>query len=445
MTGRWVDDANAALLTDLYELTMAAGYFKRGMNDPATFDLFIRRLPDRRNFLISCGLESALDYLEGLRFGRDSLDYLDSLKLFEEDYLEFLGELRWTGDVWAIPEGETVFASEPLVRITAPLIQAQIVESFLMNCITHQTMVASKAARIAIACGDRTFVDYSLRRDHGADAGLKGARAAYIGGASSTSNVLAGKLYEIPVSGTMAHSYVMAFPDEAAAFEAYAADFGERTVLLIDTFDVEAGARRAAEVATRLKERGVKMTGVRIDSGDLASHTRNVRKILDEAGLPELKITLSGDLEEYRIAELVSDDVPVDSFGVGTELGTSGDAPSLQGAYKLVEDASGPKIKLSAGKITSPCRKQVFRSRQGDVIGLESEDLGGRPLLEPVMSGGRRVRPPDSLDAIRDRCREAVAALAPELRSLERAAIPYPITLSDRLTELVRRMGGSAG
>lgn len=248
-----------------------------------------------------CGLEQAFGYLEDLRFEDDSLSYLSSLGLFTDEFLSFLGGLSFTGKIWAVPEGETVFASEPLIRVTAPIIEAQIVESFLMNCITFQTMVASKAARVAVACGDRQFVDYSLRRDHGADAGLKAARASFIAGASATSNVLAGKLYGIPVSGTMAHSYVMAFESEISAFRAYARAFGDRTILLIDTFDVEDGARNAAIVAKETEARGTRIKGVRIDSGDLASLTRSVRKILDEAGLDYVQIVLSGDLDEFHI------------------------------------------------------------------------------------------------------------------------------------------------
>ncbi|MGH2756867.1 MAG: nicotinate phosphoribosyltransferase, partial [Actinomycetota bacterium] len=274
----WVDDRNVALLTDLYELTMAASYFENGMNAPATFDLFIRDLPQERNFLVACGLEHALTYLEALRFEDESLSYLRSLDLFTDRFLSFLGELRFTGEVWAMPEGEIVFAAEPLVRVTAPLIEAQIVESFLMNCLTFQTMIASKAARVAIACGDRQFVDYSLRRDHGADAGLRAARAAFVGGASATSNLLAGKLFGIPVSGTMAHSYVMTFDSELSAFRAYAREFGDRTILLIDTFDVEQGARNAITIAKETEARGTRIKGVRIDSGDLATLTRTVRK-----------------------------------------------------------------------------------------------------------------------------------------------------------------------
>jgi nicotinate phosphoribosyltransferase len=393
----WVSDSNAALLTDLYELTMAASYHSRDMTAEATFDLFVRELPRERNFLISCGLEQALDYLENLRFEDESITYLRSLDMFNEGFLNYLETLRFTGSVHAIAEGDLVFPGEPLLRVTAPLIEAQVVETFLLNCVIFQTMIASKAARVQIACGDQTtFVDISLRRDHGADAALKAAPASYVGGASATSNVLAGKLWGIPVSGTMAHSYIMAFEDELAAFRSFARDFPDRAVLLIDTFDVEEGARRAAQVARELAEEGVALAGVRIDSGDLAELSRSVRKILDDAGLKETKIFLSGDLDEYRIKALRDEGAPVDAFGVGTQLGTSGDAPWLGGVYKLVAEKDEPKIKLSTGKVTLPGKKQVHRFYSGDhcerdVVALEEEDIGGgRPVLVEVVRDGRR-------------------------------------------------------
>jgi nicotinate phosphoribosyltransferase len=440
----WVSSANSALLTDLYELTMAASYFRHGMDEPSTFDLFVRHLPEQRNFLIACGLEQALDYLEELHFDDEAVDYLRSLEMFDDDYLGFLSELRFTGDVHAMPEGEAVFGGEPLLRVTAPLPQAQIVESFLLNCVAFQTMVASKAARVAIACKGRDFVDFSLRRDHGADAALKAARAAYIAGAAATSNVLAGKAYGIPVNGTMAHSYVMAFDQEIDAFRTFVRDFPERAVLLIDTFDVEEGARRAARVASERAGEDVRLVGVRIDSGDFAHLSRSVRKILDEAGLRDTQIFLSGDLDEYRIDELVDEGVPADAFGVGTQLGVSGDAPSLGGVYKLVADSTGPRIKLSAGKVTLPGCKQVWRyERDGiidrDVIALEQEELAdSRPILQLAMSDGSRVTEPESLEVTRQRCAATVASLPSSLKSLTPSP-DYRVEISDRLRELVER------
>ncbi len=441
----WVTNANAALLTDLYELTMAASYFKHDMVGRATFDLFVRDLPPQRRFLVSCGLEQALDYLENLTFDDDAIEYLRSLDRFEESFLDHLRGLRFTGDVSAIPEGEIAFAREPLIRVTAPLIEAQIVETFLLNCITFQTMVASKSARVALACGSKRYVDFSPRRDHGADAALKAARAAFVGGASGTSNVLAGKVYGIPVSGTMAHSYIMAFEDEVEAFTAFARDFPDGAVLLIDTFDTEEGARRAAQVLKDLEPEGVKALGVRLDSGDLGPLTRAVRKILDEAGLDEAQIFLSGDLDEYRVKELLDEDAPADAFGVGTRMGTSADAPFLGSVYKLVADDKGFKIKLSTGKATLPGCKQVYRfERDGvfdhDLIALESETQSGRPLLEKVMTEGRR-RPPEALTDLQARCRAALAKLPEELRSLDPGTTAdYEVANSRQLEELLDRM-----
>lgn len=446
----WVNSSNAALLTDLYELTMVASYFRHKMEERSTFDLFVRRLPASRNFLIACGLEHALEYLETMRFDDESLNYLRSLEMFDEEFLDYLGGLRFGGDVHAIPEGEAVFGGEPLLRVTAPLPQAQIVESYLLNCVTFQTMVASKASRVALASGERNFVDFSLRRDHGADAALKGARASYIAGASATSNVLAGKAFGIPVNGTMAHSYIMAFDSEMEAFRTFARDFPDRAVLLIDTFDVEEGARRAARVATELADDDVHLIGVRIDSGDLAHLARSVRKILDDAGLVDTSIFLSGDLDEHRIVELVDEGVPVDAFGVGTQLGVSGDAPSLGGVYKLVADSGGPRIKLSAGKITLPGCKQVWRfERDGvidhDVIALEGEDVpGARPILEPVMTNGRRVAQAPSLDEVRNRCATTLATLPKPLKSLTHSA-EYRVERSERLRNLVERTSAARG
>lgn len=442
----WVTDDNAALLTDLYELTMAASYHAQDMNEPATFDLFVRALPEHRNFLIACGLEGALDYLERFNFDDEAIGYLSSLGPFSDSFLSRLGELTFSGEVRAIAEGEAVFAEEPILSVTAPLIEAQIVESFLLNCITFQTMIASKAARVAISCKGRSFVDFSLRRDHGADAGVKAARAAFVGGAAATSNVLAGAFYGIPVNGTMAHSYVMAHEDEEHAFRTFMKDCPQGTVLIIDTFDVEEGARRAARVAHELAPQGIELRGVRIDSGDLANLTRSVRKILDEADLEQTKIILSGDLDEYQIERLIADEVPVDSFGVGTQLGTSGDQPALGGVYKLVADARGPKMKLSTGKGTLPGRKQVFRvSRNGtldhDVIGLEDEVADGRPLLDCVMKGGRRTSPPDDLTSVRERCSKSLEALPERLLALNTNGGGYEVTTSPGLKDLIDRFG----
>ena len=441
----WVTDANAALLTDLYELTMAASYHRHGMTHDATFDLFVRELPHHRNFLVAAGLEEALHYLEELSFDPESLDYLGSLEMFDRSFLDYLSTLRFTGDVWAMPEGTVAFAREPLLSVTAPLIEAQIVETFLLNAITFQTMVASKAARVEIAAGERSFLDFSLRRDHGADAGLKAARASFIGGAAATSNVLAGALFGLPVSGTMAHSYVMSFDSEVEAFRTFARDFPDRAVLLIDTFDVLRGAERAVQVAHELEPEGVKLRAVRIDSGNLGAVAHDVRKILDDAGLRDTQIVLSGDLDEYRVKDLIDAGVPVDSFGVGTQMGTSADAPSLGGVYKLVwDERSGPKVKLSTGKVTLPGRKQVhrFATEDGtfhhDVISLNKEEVeGSTPLLEKVMMAGKRTGDQEPLTAMQARCAASLRALPDHLLSLDQDA-NYVVGLSRDLQSLER-------
>ena len=441
-----------ALFTDLYELTMAASYHARGLDEPATFDLFFRSLPEQRRFLVACGLEQVLDYLESLRFDGDSLSYLSSLELFDASFLDRLEELRFSGEVWAVPEGEAVFQREPVVRVTAPLIEAQLVETYLLNCVSHQTMVASKAARVALACGDHDFMDFSARRVQGRDAALRGARASHVGGAWATSLTLAGQVFGIPVSGTMAHSYVMRFAREVDAYRAFARDLPERAVLLIDTYDTVDGAHQVVEVAKEVASEGVRVQGVRLDSGDLAELSREVRSVLDAGGLHDVRIVASGDLDEHRIASLVQGGAPIDSFGVGTKMGASTDAPSLNAVYKLVEDADGPKLKLSADKVTLPGRKQVHRmggetAIEGDVIALHDEDVGdGEPLLEPVLADGARTSPSPPLDAVRDRCRRTLERLPEWLRGLgDEELRPYPVELSAGLEELLDRVGEAHG
>jgi nicotinate phosphoribosyltransferase len=421
--------SHGALVTDLYELTMAAAYRRLGMDGVASFELFVRHLPEPRNFLVAAGLEPALAHLEQLRFEPDELHYLRTLELFDEDFVASLADLRFTGDVWAVPEGEVVFGEEPILRVTAPLPEAQVVETFLLSTIGFQTMIASKAARVAIACGpDRTFVDFSGRRDHGPGAAVDAARAAFIGGASATSNVEAGRRFGLPLSGTMAHSFVLSFADEYDAFVAYARTFPGRTVLLIDTYDTEQGARIAAAVANELRPEGIAIVAVRLDSGDLLALSRSVRTILDEGGAPEVRIFASNDLDEHRIAELLSAGAPIDGFGVGTMLGTSADAPYLSAVYKLVEDQAGGKAKRSPGKPSWPGRKQVHRLEDRDVIVLidHQPEPGGRPLLTQVMAAGERTAPAESLASARRRRPDAVAALPPELRSLDQRA-RYPV------------------
>ncbi|HEY3246965.1 MAG TPA: nicotinate phosphoribosyltransferase [bacterium] len=445
----FVTPRNMALLTDQYELVMADSYLAQQLNQPATFDLFIRQLPPHRSFLLSAGLEPALYYLEHLRFDDDAIGYLRQLGMFSDPFLEYLRDFRFTGDVWAVPEGELFFPQEPLVEVTAPRIEAQIVETFLLNTLNFEVMVASKAARVVLAAAGRTVVDFSPRRDHGADAALKAARAAYVAGCAGSSNVLAGMEYGLPVYGTMAHSYVMSFPDELTAFRAFARDFAHNAFLLIDTYDTAQGARNAVTVAHELAAQGQRLRGVRIDSGDLAALSRGVRAMLDASGLHDVQILLSGELDEYKIEQLLTGGAAAQAFGVGTEMGTSGDAPSLGGVYKLVEDNQGPKVKLSTGKATLPGQKQVWRVRRTDgtlhdVVALVEEPAprGAEPLLVKVMEHGRTVHG-ERLDASRARALANLAALTAPWRDLHTAP-PPPVTLSGELSALQRAMYDAA-
>jgi nicotinate phosphoribosyltransferase len=439
-----VGPGSYSLVVDYYELTMAAAYVAAGMEQEASFELFVRNLPAPRSFLVAAGVEDAIDALAGWQFDGASIDYLAGLGAFDEDFLGYLRELRFTGSARAIQEGEVVFGAEPILEITAPLPQAQLVETLLINLVQLPTMVASKAARVAIACRDKTFVDFAARRTHGLEAALKAARAAYVGGAAATSLTLAGRRYGIPVAGTMAHSYVTAFDDEAEAFRTFARRFPANAVLLIDTYDTEEGARVAAGVAGELAAEGISVRGVRIDSGDLERLARSVRSILDEVGHSEMQIFASGDLDEYRIAEMVANGAPVDAFGVGTRLGTSADAPYLGLVYKLVEEGGEPKAKRSVDKADYPGTKQVFRLGDHDVLACSSELVeGGRPLLRRVMADGERLAPSDPLGVIRSRCEEAVAGLPRRLRVLRGGEAPYVVEVSDELRSLQTRLAGS--
>jgi nicotinate phosphoribosyltransferase len=420
---------------------MADAYLRDGLNAVATFELWVRDLAPQRNFLVAAGLEDSLDFLEGLRFDTEIIAYLESLKRFSDEFLVFLGDLRFEGEVWAVPEGTIVFGKEPVIRVTAPLIQGQILETFLLNAVGIQTLIASKAARVAIAAGDRQFVDFGARRSHGADAALKGARAAYIAGAAATSLVAAGYHYGIPVTGTMAHSYVLAHGDERRAFEAFARAFPHDAVLLIDTFDTVEGARVVAELAPRLRADGIEVSAVRLDSGDLATLAREVRTVLDDAGLETIRILASGGLDEHRVAALLANGAPIDGFGVGTSMMTSSDAPSLDIVYKLVEDDDGPVMKTSTGKANLPGVKQLFRSDDGDVIALASESLDGQPLLEPVMKAGKRTRPAPDLAGIRNSTMAAISALPGPIRRLDGPAEPpWRVAMSDALQALSDRL-----
>ncbi len=437
---------NFTLLTDLYQLTMAQGYFREQRLGAATFSLFIRSYPPNRGYFVCAGLQDVLDYLENLSFDSAALDYLAAQKLFTEDFLDYLGDLKFTGEVWAIPEGRIFFKDEPVLEVTAPVIQAQLAETFIINQVHLQSMIAAKAARCVHAAGGRPLVDFALRRSHGIDAGMKVARASYLAGFAGTSNVMAGKNYGVPIVGTMAHSFVMSFEREIAAFRAYAASFPRATILLIDTYDTLAGARNAATVAREMAKRGEKLIGVRIDSGDLPAQAHAVREILDEAGLGEVKILGSGGLDEYDLGEFSLAQVPFDSYGVGTKMGTSADAPWTDMSYKMVEYAGRPVQKLSTGKISWPGMKQVFRQldeRQRlrkDTLGLREEKLAdSEPLLENVMANGRAIKSPP-LATSRERFLDEFHRLDESIKAVRNPAV-YPVDYSDALRDLQRQVG----
>jgi len=390
-----------ALLTDLYELNMAASFIRRGMHDEATFSLFVRDLPKHRGFLVAAGLEPSLEFLETFRFEEDDLRYLGDELGFDADVLDAFRELRFEGDVWAVPEGRIVYANEPLLEITAPIAVAQLVEPYLLNQMTFQTTIASKAARCTIAAGGKDLVDFSLRRTQGLEAAINVARVTSIVGFAATSNVEAARRFDLPVAGTMAHSYIEAFPSEAEAFRAFAQDLPRRTTFLVDTYDTLNGVETAIAVIRELGLEG--NLGVRIDSGNLDEVSRAVRRVLDEAGMPSVRIFASGGLDEHDLERLVRAGAPIDAFGVGTRVGVSADAPYLDSAYKLVEYDGRPMLKLSAMKATAPGRKQVFRGADGDTIGLRNEPAldGHEPLLVPVMHEGRRTGPHRTLQTAR--------------------------------------------
>jgi nicotinate phosphoribosyltransferase len=428
-----VTAAPPELLTDEYQLAMAGSYLLQGIADePAVFELTIRSLPPERGYLLVAGLESAVGYLTGLHFSKESLAYLQRAGICTGDTCRALAELRFDADLDALPEGTVAFAGEPLLRVSGRRIVCQLVESFLLNQVCFQTLVASKAARMVAAAGGRPLVDFGFRRAHGAEAGLWAARSAWIAGFAGTATVAAGQRFGIPTSGTMAHSYVLAFPSEVEAFRAFLRDWPERSTLLIDTYEPLAGTRAAAEAA-RLE--GVTPQAVRIDSGELDEVARGVRAILDDAGLAATRIVASGDLDEYRIAELVAAGAPIDGYGLGTRLVTSYDVPALVGAYKLTQSAGRPVMKTSAEKLTLPGAHQVFRSGGEDMIGLEEETLPGVPLLRPVLRAGALVERLPALDEIRARAAAELAALPPGVRAIQHPDT-LPPRLSPQLTEL---------
>ena len=440
-----------SLLVDLYELTMAAGYFENDYNPVSTFEVFVRDMPPNRSFLVAAGLQQVLEYITDLRFTDEEIAYLRSLPVFKHvsnAFFEYLKEFHFEGDVWAMPEGQIFFPGEPIFRVTAPILQAQIMETFLLSMFNFQSMVASKAARVVHAAmidgKHRTVMEFGSRRAHGPEASMLAARAAYIAGCIGTSNVLAGKRFGIPVYGTAAHSWTMAFPSEEEAFTAYFKVFPESTILLIDTYDVLEGARRATRISPKIR-------GVRIDSGDLLTYSQQVRKILDEAGLTEAIIVASGDLNEYKIAKLVQAGAPIDSFGVGTQMATSADAPFLGIIYKLVEQEIDGQIryraKFSQNKATYPGKKQVYRliDEKGmfikDVIGLEEDIIPENhiPLLQRIIHNGKLEYTPPPLESIRQFFFENLAHLPEPYKRLS-GAHTFPVKRSQKLQDLFARL-----
>ena len=435
--------STSPLTTDLYELNMVQAYLDRAEDKEAVFEFFVRRLPARRGFLLAAGLDDALDYLENLRFSAQEIDWLKSTGRFRDNLLDYLAGFRFSGDVHAIAEGTACFANEPLLRITAPLPQAQLVETRLINILNFQTLIASKAARMVLAAPGKSLADFGLRTAHGAEAGLFSARASYIAGFAGAANVEAGERYGIPIVGTMAHSFVQVHADEMAAFENFARARPEGVILLIDTYDTEAGARKVVALAPKLKADGIAIRGVRIDSGDLAAMARKVRRILDDGGLRDVIILVSGGVDEDVLAVMMKSGAPIDGFGIGVSLATSIDAPAFDCAYKLQEYAGQPKRKLSEGKVTWPGRKQVWRSydtdgrMRGDILSLASDTPAGEALIVPVMRAGKRIAPSPTLAQIRTRAAADLARLPEALRKLEPGAI-YPVKVAEALVALAK-------
>ena len=437
-----VADEPLALLNDLYQLTMAQAYFNSHKLEQATFSLFVRSYPPNRGYLISAGLQDVLEYLENFAFDRGALEYLRAQHLFTDEFLGFLQNVRFTGEVWALPEGRLFFKDEPILEVTAPIIEAQLVETFVINQMNLQSLIATKAARCVHAAAGRTVVDFALRRTHGIDAGMKVARSSYLAGFTGTSNVLAGKKYGIPIVGTMAHSFVMSFEDEIDAFRSYVASFPVNSVLLIDTYDTIAGARKAAAVAKEMAARGQRLQGVRIDSGDLSKLAIEVRKLFDDAGLPDVKIIGSGGLDEYDLAQLSTSQIPYDSYGVGTKMGTSSDAPWSDMAYKLVEYGGKPVLKRSPGKGSWPAAKQLFRQCKSqeqavkDIVGLREEQIDcAEALLTKVMESGKIVGALPTLAQSRSRLTRELEKLDGATKAI-RDPVPYPVVFTPKLLRL---------
>ncbi|MFZ5862465.1 MAG: nicotinate phosphoribosyltransferase [Nitrospirota bacterium] len=431
----------SVLLTDLYQLSMLDVYRRCGMAQTAVFEFFVRKLPSCRRFLVAAGLEQLIEYLESLRFTPEDVEWVRASGRFDPGFADYLRDVRFTGDVHAMPEGTVCFPDEPLVRVTAPMPQAQLVETRLINLIQFQTLLASKAARFALVAPDAFLVDFGLRRAHGAEAGLLGARAVFLAGFSGTATVSADAAFGVPVYGTMAHSFIQAHDDEAQAFANFSRYQSRNVVLLLDTYDTEAAARKVVALAPTLTREGITIKGVRLDSGDLGDHARKVRAILDAGGLTNATIFASGNLDEYAVRDLVTSGAPINGFGVGSRLMTSSDAPYLDCAYKLQEYARRARRKRSEGKATWPGRKQVYRRYDldgrmiEDLVTLDGDLQDGEPLLAPVMRGGKRLSPPRPLSEIRDYTREQLATLPDALRTLDGDA-SYPVRVAPAVLAL---------
>lgn len=429
------------LLTDLYQLTMLQGYFEQQMEDVAVFEFFVRKLPKKRGFFMAAGLDQVVEFLEGLCFSNQELEWLRKEGRFSKGFVDYLAGLRFTGDLDAMPEGTVFFPNEPIARIVAPIAQAQLVETRLINLLHFQTLIASKASRIVLAAQGKSLIDFGLRRAHGSEAGLLAARASYLAGFTGTATVLAGVQFGIPVYGTMAHSFIQAHEDEVEAFEHFAYAQPENVVLLIDTYDTERAAEKVVVLVSSLKKMGIQVKGVRLDSGDLADHARKVRRILDNGGLTKVQIFASGNLDDSALQELLKANAPIDCFAVGTKLTTSADAPYLDCAYKLQEYAGTPRRKRSEGKATWPGRKQVYRQYDAegriatDTVTLVDEVQEGTPLIQPVMRGGKRVAPPSPLARLREQAISELAKLPKPLQQLEEGKT-IPVIISPALRDL---------
>ncbi len=446
----FLNDANMCISTDLYQLTMIAGYFECGMDHKSTFELFVRNLPERRSYLIAAGLEQAVHYLKNLRFSSEYLKYLKALPVFKNvsrEFFNYLSNFRFSGDVYAVPEGTVIFANEPIIRVMASMIEAQIIETYLLSIINYQTLIASKASRVVSAADGRGVIDFGTRRAHGPQAGVLAARACFIGGCAGTSNVLAAYELGIPPVGTVAHSWVMAYDDEYESCKDFHKVFPDNTILLIDTYDTIRGAQLAVKIGKKLK-------GVRLDSGNITLLSKRVRTILDDAGLEQVKITASGDLNEYKISQMLAKGACIDSFGVGTEMVTSKDTPALGGVYKLVEQEKEgrlmPKMKFSKDKATCPSKKQVYRflNKKGlfkkDIIGLVGEEFDAEELLLPVMKKGRLIYKIPTVHKIQKTAERNISQLPDKFMDLD-CKIAYPVTISKKLRQVRDKMVRSRG